>query len=161
MKMSFLLVVIPISFLGLVACDEQSDNSTVSLIKEIVPMKAASGRWYNQDQVDRGDKVFQANCAVCHKANASGTKDWKKVDANDEYPPPPLDGTAHTWHHPLALLQRTVRKGGVSLGGTMPGFENKLNAEEIDDTLAWVQAHWPDRIYKIWSERNDQTVKSN
>ncbi len=42
----------------------------------------------------------------------------------------------------------------------MPGFADKLNAREIDDILAWVQSHWPDGIYKVWSERNAQAGKA-
>ena len=47
-----------------------------------------------------------------------------------------------------------MRNGGIPLGGTMPEFGSKLNTEQIDNILAWVQSHWPDKIYRIWSERN-------
>ncbi len=113
-------------------------------------------RWYTQAQVLRGDDLFRTHCAECHKADASGTPDWKTPEANGKYPPPPLNGTAHTWHHPLSVLRRSVRIGGVPLGGTMPGFADKLTAEQIDDILAWVQTRWPDEIYRIWHERNIQ-----
>jgi mono/diheme cytochrome c family protein len=38
----------------------------------------------------------------------------------------------------------------------MPGFAEKLSAEQIDDILAWVQSHWSDEIYRIWHERDTQ-----
>ena len=81
------------------------------------------------------------------------------MTADNKYPPPPLNGTAHTWHHPLNVLRRTVRKGGVSLGGSMPGFVDKLSNREIDTILAWIQSHWSDRIYRIWDKRNRQASK--
>lgn len=113
-------------------------------------------RWYTQDQADRGYVIYQANCATCHKPDASGTKDWQTQDANGKYPPPPINGTAHAWHHPLKILRRVVNKGGVPLGGAMPGFEGKLSHRDVDDVLAWVQSNWSDEIYKLWYERNEQ-----
>jgi mono/diheme cytochrome c family protein len=47
----------------------------------------------------------------------------------------------------------------VPLGGTMPGFGEKLNSREVDEILAWVQSHWSDEIYRIWYERNEQASK--
>jgi len=113
-------------------------------------------RWYSDEQIAIGGPLFQANCAACHKPDASGTENWKQPDAAGKYPPPPLNGTAHTWHHALPVLRRTIRLGGERLGGTMPGFEGKLNEEEIDAILAWVQSHWPQEIYAIWHQRNGQ-----
>lgn len=116
-------------------------------------------RWYSTAQIQRGDPLFQANCAECHKANASGTTNWKQPNPDGKFPPPPLNGTAHAWHHSLSVLRRTIRLGGVRLGGTMPGFADKLNSEQIDDILAWVQSHWSDEIYRVWHQRNAQDVE--
>ncbi|MCG8092230.1 MAG: cytochrome c [Candidatus Thiodiazotropha endolucinida] len=114
-------------------------------------------RWYTQDQVNRGNTVYQTNCATCHKPDASGTKDWKTPLDNGKYPPPPINGDAHAWHHPLKVLRRVVNKGGVPLGGWMPAFGEKLSNKEVDDVLAWVQSNWSDEIYSVWYERNEQS----
>ena len=114
---------------------------------------ATKNRWYSRDQVARGYEIFQANCVACHKSDASGTPNWREADASGKYPPPPLNGTAHTWHHPLKILRLVVNKGGLSLGGSMPGFEDKLDAKQVDDVLAWVQSNWPDDIYQVWRDR--------
>lgn len=121
--------------------------------------ETSNARWYNEAQVKRGNEIYQANCASCHKPDASGTTNWRQRDANGKYPPPPLNGTAHTWHHPLKILRRVVNKGGIPLGGMMPSFEGQLNAQEIDDVLAWVQSHWSDEIYALWSERDAESSK--
>ncbi|MCW8963046.1 MAG: thioredoxin fold domain-containing protein [Gammaproteobacteria bacterium] len=117
-------------------------------------LSAETSRWYNDDQVKQGAKVFAANCAACHGKNAEATKEWRKRDANGNLVPPPLNGTAHAWHHPLKLLRHTVRKGGAPVGGTMPPFEGKLSATEIDSAIAWFQSMWSDEIYTAWSKRN-------
>ncbi len=129
-----------------------SDRSTT-------PTPVQAKRWYSQLQVSRGGPLFQANCAACHKADASGTTDWKKLDANGKLPPPPLNGTAHTWHHPLTVLRRTVTNGGIPLGGTMPEFGSRLNPQQIDNILAWVQSHWSDQIYHTWNKRNSMAAR--
>ena len=158
MKKRVLILLLP-GLIGLVGCDNQQD-AAVSIDKPVAPSQMSPiGRWYSQAQVGRGNALFQENCASCHKPDASGTPNWRETDAQGKYPPPPLNGTAHAWHHPLSVLRRTVRVGGVPLGGTMPGFGEKLNSREVDEILAWVQSHWSDEIYRIWYERNEQASK--
>ena len=113
----------------------------------------AAERWYSEEQVVQGEKLFRQNCAGCHGQNAEATPDWKKTDANGNYPPPPLNGSAHAWHHDLDLLRRTVREGGAKLGGQMPAFEGVLDAAQIDSVIAFFQSKWPDEIYQRWSGR--------
>ncbi len=111
-------------------------------------------RWYSDQQVTQGGKIFQTHCAGCHGPEAASTPHWRKIDENGHYPPPPLNGTAHTWHHSLAQLRNSVRNGGIPLGGQMPPFKDLLTDHEIDAVLAWVQNHWTDEIYQRWLQRN-------
>ena len=114
---------------------------------------AENPRWYGDEQVKRGETLFRQHCASCHGQNAEATANWKQTDANGNYPPPPLNGTAHAWHHDLDLLRRTIRQGGAKIGGQMPGFEERLSEAEIDSVIAFFQAQWPDEIYERWSGR--------
>lgn len=109
--------------------------------------------WYSPQQVQQGEVLFKQNCAVCHGQNAEATPNWKETDANGIYPPPPLNGTAHAWHHDLELLRKTVREGGQKLGGVMPPFEGRLDAEQVDAVIAYFQSKWPDELYQKWSDR--------
>ena len=112
------------------------------------------GRWYTQAQVLKGETVFQANCSGCHGGRAQGLiANWKQRLPNGSYPPPPLNGSAHTWHHPLSVLQQTVKNGSIPLGGTMPGFRDKLNDAEIDAVISFFQSKWSDAIYQVWQTR--------
>ncbi len=117
---------------------------------------AAVERWFNQDIIDYGAELFQQNCAVCHGVNAEGTKEWKKPDANGNYPPPPLDGSAHAWHHSIPQLARSIKEGGIKLGGVMPAFGDKLSDQEVLAMIAFFQSKWPDEVYKNWHDRNMQ-----
>lgn len=114
---------------------------------------AAAERWFNQPIVHLGDKLFQQHCATCHGSNAEGTREWKKPDANGNYPPPPLDGSAHAWHHSIPQLARSIKEGGVRYGGVMPPFGDRLSNEQVLALIAYFQSHWPDEIYQVWHER--------
>ena len=112
------------------------------------------GRWYTEAQLQSGQKIFLDNCAVCHGKQAQGlTPDWRKRQADGSFPPPPLNGTAHAWHHPLSLLRTTIREGGIRLGGTMQGFKGKLSNDEQLAAIAYFQSFWADEIYAQWAQR--------
>ena len=117
---------------------------------------AAAERWYNQAVVDYGAPLFQQNCALCHGVDAEGTKEWKKLDENGNYPPPPLNGTAHAWHHSIPQLARSIKEGGIKLGGVMPAFGDKLTDQEVLAVIAYFQSKWPDEVYDVWHDRNMQ-----
>lgn len=108
------------------------------------------GRWYTAAQVESGDSLYQLHCAMCHATDGSATADWRTPDAAGNYPPPPLNGTAHTWHHPIGVLDNTIAKGGIAFGGVMPGFAAVLDEEKRLAVIAWFQSLWPDDIYERW-----------
>ena len=144
--------------LVLSACDKTPEVPKARWTDTAAPSGApVKLRWYTREQVVAGAPLYQENCATCHKENAEGTADWKTRDANGQLPPPPLNGTAHTWHHSLKILRTVVRSGGAPVGGTMPAFGQKITAEQIDAILAWVQSHWSDEIYGLWQERERQS----
>lgn len=154
MKIGIIALLPVVVALTLTGCGEGQGTFTDTQLSQ-----KRLNRWYSNSQVAKGNKLFQANCATCHQADASGTREWRKPDASGHYPPPPLNGTAHTWHHPISVLRRTVQKGGIPLGGTMPPFGDKLSPEEIDNILAWVQSHWSDEVYAAWNSRNLQAQR--
>jgi len=115
-------------------------------------------RWFGDDQVRAGAALFQRHCAECHGSEAQGDPNWTRIGADGKYPPPPLNGTAHSWHHPLAVLRQTVRDGGATVGGRMPPFRDKLNADQIDSLIAFFQAKWPDQVYASWLSREEPSA---
>ena len=125
-----------------------------TLIILSMTMTSAQSRWYDQATLHKGSTIFQNHCATCHKANAEGTLNWKKTDNQGNLPPPPLNGTAHAWHHDKDVLTNTIREGGAKLGGTMPAFKDKLSDSDIDAAIAYFQSKWPDKLYQNWENRN-------
>lgn len=114
---------------------------------------ADTGRWYTQAQMVQGAQIYLTHCASCHGLKAEATPEWIKPDAQGLYPPPPLNGTAHAWHHPFSQLKRTINEG---TSGKMPAWKDRLSDLEVDAVIAWFQSLWPDRGYQLWQRRHKQ-----
>ena len=114
-------------------------------------------RWYGPEQVQRGALVYTQHCMECHGQNAEGTKNWRQRGADGKFPPPPIDGTGHAWHHPINILGAQIKFGAPGGKGSMPGFAEKLSDEQIIDVIAWFQDKWPDGIYATWAEMQSRS----
>ncbi len=110
-------------------------------------------------RLEQGKALFQKNCAACHGSDAQGAGDWRQRDKDGKYPPPPLDGTAHTWHHPKKALMYTIKNGTAAIGGTMPAWKEKLSDDEIESIILWFQAKWPDKLFQAWVKRDQESRK--
>jgi len=127
----------------------------VGLTYYFVSVKGSSvKRWYTQNQVTNGKKLFTANCASCHGLNAEKTVNWRQTLPDGSYPPPALNGTAHAWHHPFEQLVSQIDDGGAQYGGKMPAFKDTLNEEEKKDVISYFQSFWNDKIYATWFKRS-------
>jgi len=141
MKKNVLLMLLLSPFLS--ACGE--DAPDVAMMQEATPERV-------QDfaKVSRGGRLYQQNCAECHGSGAQGAPNWRQRDADGMFPPPPLNGTGHAWHHPGSLLHQVIANGSPGGQGNMPAWRDKLGDEDIDDIIAWFQSKWPDQVYAAW-----------
>ena len=143
--------------LTLAACTDDgggTDRTTTvrATATTVAPTDLVPGRWYNAEAVAYGRGVYAANCATCHGPNAEGAPDWQVPDAEGKAPPPPLNGTAHAWHHPAKGLYTVIMKGSPGGAGNMPAWRGKLGDTEVVAVLAWFQSLWPDQIYAQWQK---------
>ena len=111
-----------------------------------------TNRWYTQAQVEIGKAVFIENCALCHGKQAQADDNWRVANEDGSYPAPPLNGSAHAWHHPFLMLKDTIEHGVNQ--GAMPAWKDKLNNQQIEATIAWFVSHWPEKIYEAWRKRH-------
>lgn len=125
------------------ACSEKPGSQEPAASEE-------AARWYSAEQVFQGEQLYRKHCLECHLPEAQGTKDWRTPLSDGSYPPPPLDGSAHAWHHPLPALLHTITEGGRPFGGKMPPFGAELGNEEKLAVVAYFQQFWPDDIYRRW-----------
>ena len=104
--------------------------------------------------VASGEEVFNKNCVSCHGSEGRGlAENWKVKDENGNFPAPPLNGTAHTWHHSPAQLLYTINNGGADMGGQMPGFSERLNEEQKQALIDYIYSLWPREIQTKYDER--------
>ena len=107
-----------------------------------------------QSELERGQSVFQENCAVCHGENGEGQPDWHIPLSSGVLPAPPLNGDGHTWHHGDGTLYRTVSLGGSifespdvpKFRSGMPPFGKKLTPEEIVAVINYAKSLWGDKM---------------
>jgi mono/diheme cytochrome c family protein len=138
----------------LVACSND-DESTEAGIQP----QAKVVRNIDFAQVQRGGRIYQQNCAKCHGEQAQGDPNWRHRDADGMFPPPPLNGSAHSWHHPMVVLKQVITNGSPNGMGRMPAWGGKLSEQEIEDVIAWFQAKWPDEVYQAWYSMNQRAMR--
>jgi len=114
---------------------------------------AVISRWYTADLVTIGKPLYAKYCADCHGVGGQGAPNWQKALPNGSYPPQPLNGSGHSWHHPLSQLDKTISMGGTHPGATMPGFGSILDRQQRLAVIAAFQSFWSDGVYQNWSRR--------
>ena len=133
----------------LAACDQTpsvSSSSTGQMPK----------RQYDEKQLQAGKKLFIENCAQCHGGNAQGAPNWHQRNSDGTFPPPPLNGTGHAWHHSLAVLFDMIHNGSKPGEGNMPAWKDKLDRKQIELVIQWFQSLWPDPLYAAWYEQHQR-----
>jgi mono/diheme cytochrome c family protein len=115
----------------------------------------AEARWYQPEHAEAGRPLYEKHCATCHGAQAEGAKNWTERQSDGRFPPPPLNGSAHTWHHPLPNLVGTIQYGQ----GNMPAWQETLSIPESLAIIAWLQHYWPDDIYEAWYRMNARAMQ--
>ena len=90
--------------------------------------------WKLADLVARGEKVYTANCAVCHQPNGKGAGPIK-----------PLDGSPVVLG-PLAESMHVVLEGRNN--GAMPSW-TALSDVELAAVLTFAKNHWSNKTGKL------------
>ena len=142
MRRRILVLLLPPLLLLLVACsehDEHRNHLAPGGAEPVVRVK-------DERRIARGERIFAQHCVVCHGEHAVGDANWRYRDESGQFPPPPLNGTAHAWHHPWEELHQIIRDGQ----NNMPAWGAVLSSEEIDDTIHWFQSLWSDEVYEAW-----------
>lgn len=108
-------------------------------------------------QLVSGGKLFQKHCAQCHGVDGQGADNWRQREPDGLFPPPPLNGTGHAWHHPGDWLFSKIKYGSVPGKGKMPAWGGTLNDDQIAAVMAWFMARWPPEVYEAWSRMERQS----
>ena len=85
--------------------------------------------WALPDLLARGEKVYNANCAVCHRPDGKGAGPVK-----------PLDGSAVVQDADKNAQLQVVLHG--RLNGAMPAWQGKLSETEIAAAITYTKNSW-------------------
>lgn len=82
-------------------------------------------------QLEAGAGLYADACAACHGVEGEGF-------AAPGIPAPPLDGSAHSWHHADEQIVGLIRRGGTQ----MPAVGATWSDEQIRAVMAYVKQRW-------------------
>ncbi len=146
----------------LAACDKPPEPVVAPASASIDSSAAEVPLERKQDaaQVARGAAVYQQHCVACHGMAGKGLPgDWRVRNPDGRYPPPPLDDSAHAWHHPTAVLLEAVRDGSPGGQGNMPAWKGRLTEQEMQDVVAYIKSLWSDQVYRLWWKMEQQSLE--
>jgi mono/diheme cytochrome c family protein len=139
-KIALLLLAILFS-----ACDQnpQVSSSSTGLMAE---------RHYEPAVLAAGKATYLKHCAQCHGQQAEGHAQWRQPGSDGKYPPPPLNGSGHAWHHSREVLRNVIKNGSPQGKGNMPAWKDTLTDQQIEQVIDYFQSLWSDPVYAAWVE---------
>ncbi len=163
MKTKLSMLAAALSVLLLSACEQAPGSAAGEQPAVLQPATGATPprRHHDPARVERGRAVYDKHCAECHGAEGRGQAgDWRIRDAGGNYPPPPLDDSAHAWHHPTAVLLDVIRNGSEPGEGNMPAWKSVLSEAEMQDVVAYIKSLWSDPVYQLWWTLEQQSLEN-
>lgn len=140
---------------GMAACDRPAKESTRL---DPARQQLLLSRGLDLKQAESGRQVYEQHCAGCHGKEGMGQPgDWRVKRENGLYPPPPLDDSAHAWHHATPVLRKAIEEGSPPGMGDMPPWKGKLTDRQIDDLIVYIKSLWSDEVYRHWLEIEQQS----
>jgi mono/diheme cytochrome c family protein len=96
------------------------------------------------ERIEAGRKLFEENCQACHGVKGVGERpdDIYATDENDLFVAPPLDDSAHAWHHSDDQLIGSIL-GGSPRNERMVAFkELDVSREDAESLVAYIKSLW-------------------
>jgi mono/diheme cytochrome c family protein len=116
-------------------------------------------RQYDKNLLARGERVFLANCAVCHGNGGEGKPGWQQPGPDGKLLPPPLDGNGRVWRLSSSQMKQFVHQGSPEGRANMPAWQGKLSEQEIDEVVTWITSLWSDQVYLDWQSKTKQSAQ--
>jgi len=92
--------------------------------------------------IARGEALYRDTCQACHGERAVGERP-DDMYAKDEFGfvAPPLDDSAHGWHHSDSGLVATILNGSPR-NERMRGWKDEMTEAEARDIVAYIKSLW-------------------
>ena len=137
----------------LTGCDNEAARVPERWTEKAAPVSApVPPRWFRDDQVRQGEALYRTHCAECHGQEAQGAANWRDPGSDGRFPPPPLNGSGHAWHHSVEVLYQVIMRGIHGSEKSIASWQDKLTQGQAMAIIAWFQSLWSDTIYTAWYE---------
>lgn len=100
-------------------------------------IKPSSGSLTASAEPARGKQLYNQYCVSCHGADGAGQPGWQTQARGA----PPLDSSAHAWHHEDAQLL-TMILDKPAPDSLMPAWRGVLTREDALDLVAYMKSLW-------------------
>ena len=135
--------------LALTGCDE----ALASAAGEARAEETLLDRELDPAQVLRAKALYEQYCLERDDVVGKGQPGDRGIgDAGGHFPPPPMEDSAHPWHHPTAVLLEMIREGSLQGQGKMPAWKGKLSEKDQQDVVAYIKSLWSDPVYQLWAK---------
>ncbi len=106
---------------------------------------AETGKAPDPASAERGAKLYKKYCVSCHGVKAIGEQiPPPMLRSPDYFPAPPLDDTAHAWHHSDENLVKTILEGSPRTK-RMPAWKVTMTKKQVEDVVAYIKSLWSKR----------------
>lgn len=133
-KSYIVFIVVILLFVVIAGCSRSSSVSEEKI--ELSPTLVAEG-----------EKLFNANCTKCH--GDKGIGESSDVYIRDERgdlvatpAAPPLDDTAHAWHHTDGELVGIILNGSPQRNTRMMAWKEILSEDDARAIVAYIKSLW-------------------
>lgn len=98
---------------------------------------------FSKELAARGEPLYNQHCSSCHGQDAVG-ENPADIYAQDEqglFAAPPLNGTAHSWHHTDEDLVKSILEGSER-NPRMPPWKGVLSTEDAQALVEYIKSFW-------------------
>ena len=104
--------------------------------------------------LDKGRRIYRDSCQDCHGVDGVGERP-DDIYAEDEYGyvAPPMDDSAHAWHHSDRNLVEVILAGSPR-NQRMIAWRDVLALEEVESVVAYIKSLWSFRGHACQGARH-------
>lgn len=99
--------------------------------------------------VAKGERLYKKNCIACHgeKGIGENPRDIYAKDEKGNYVAPPLNESAHAWHHTDEQLVAIILDGSFR-NPRMIAWKTQLPKDDVGALVEYIKSLWSERIRK-------------
>lgn len=123
---------------------------------------ARAGAPPDEEEIQAGRQIYQAQCASCHGVRGEGMPNWEEPNAQGELPAPPHEPSGHTWKHADGMLYRMIKDGwrdpfNKTRRLTMPAFGQTLSPQQITAVIEYLKTLWTPEQRRFQRDESTRT----